>query len=121
MGAEDAPVTLVEFFDPECESCRMVYPAIKDLLKSYEGKVRLVLRYMPLHPNSVQTSQALQAAHEQGKYWDLLTVMFERQPEWADHHSPKPEKVRVYAKELGLDLKKFDLASRSEAHKTKSK
>ncbi len=119
LGSERASVTLVEFFDPECETCRMVYPAIKELLKSYEGKVRLVMRYMPLHPNSIDACLALEAAQEEDRYWDLLDVMFARQPEWADHHQPKPELVRTYAKEIGLDLKKFDLAVRKEEYRSK--
>ncbi|MFS8328883.1 thioredoxin domain-containing protein, partial [Vreelandella titanicae] len=26
LGREDAPVTIVEFFDPACEACRAFYP-----------------------------------------------------------------------------------------------
>lgn len=119
LGSPEAPVTLVEFFDPECETCRMVYPAIKDLLKSNPDKIRLVLRYMPLHPNSISASLALEAAQEQGRYWDLLDVMFERQPDWANHHEPKPELVRTYAREIGLDMKRFDLSVQKEEYKSK--
>ena len=42
MGPDDAPVTLVEFLDPECESCRAFYPFVKNLMKKYEGKIKLV-------------------------------------------------------------------------------
>src|SRR5688572_29803931 len=53
LGPANAKVTVVEFLDPECESCRAIYPMVKHLLQEYEGSVRLVVRYMPLHPNSV--------------------------------------------------------------------
>ncbi|MBC7754791.1 MAG: thioredoxin domain-containing protein, partial [Moraxellaceae bacterium] len=45
-GPLDAKVTIVEFFDPECESCAAVAPLIKNEMKYYEGKVRWVFRYM---------------------------------------------------------------------------
>jgi protein-disulfide isomerase len=119
LGPVSAKVTLVEFFDPECETCRAIYPGIKDLIKYYEGQVRLVVRYMPFHPNSHKAATALEAAAEQGRFWELLTVMFERQPEWADHHTPKPELVTLYAKELGLNMEKFKVSSAKPEHRNR--
>jgi protein-disulfide isomerase len=119
MGPVDAKVTLVEFFDPECETCRAVYPGIKAVLQAYDGKLRLVMRYMPFHKNSVRAVAALEAASEQGRFWELLGVMFEKQPEWADHHAPKPELVPGYAKALGLDMKKFNASIAKAEHRTR--
>lgn len=107
LGPDSAPVTLVEFFDPECEACRAVHPHIKELFQRYRGKVRLVLRYMPLHGNSVYAATALEAAGEQGLYWELLDSLFENQPAWGDHHAPKPELIPGYAAAVGLDMERF--------------
>lgn len=104
MGAEAAAVTIVEFFDPECESCRAFYPAVKQLLKTYDGKVQLVLRYMPLHKNSSHAAAMLEATRRQGKYWEALDLLLEKQPEWASHHAPRPELIPGYLKTLGLDV-----------------
>ena len=52
LGPGDAPVTIVEFFDPACETCRDFYPIVKNLMKQYPKEVRLVLRYAPLHAGS---------------------------------------------------------------------
>ena len=38
LGSADAPVTIVEFLDPECESCAAFNPIVKKVLKEYEGK-----------------------------------------------------------------------------------
>ena len=67
LGAADAKVTLVEFVDPECESCAAFGPVIKKLVNEYDGKLRFVLRYMPLHPNSVPAGNFIEAAGEEGK------------------------------------------------------
>jgi len=108
LGPANARVTIVEFVDPECESCRAMYPVVKGLMSQYPADVRLVLRYMPLHGNSVYAAGALEAAREQGRFWEMLEIMFERQPEWGNHHHPRPELIPGYAREIGLDMDAFD-------------
>lgn len=117
LGPADAPVTLVEFLDPECESCGAFHPTVKKILKDYDGKVRLVVRYMPFHPNSVLAATVTEAAGEQGKYWEMQELLFRRQPEWGEIHGhgghaaaraarrePPPVLFERYAAELGLDV-----------------
>jgi protein-disulfide isomerase len=104
LGPKSAKVTIVEFLDPECESCRAMYPAVKHLLSQYEGRIRLVVRYMPLHPNSVYAAGMLEAAGEQGRYWEMLEILFRNQPQWGSHHHPRPELIPGYAQEIGLDI-----------------
>jgi len=117
LGAADAPVTIVEFLDPECESCRAFNPTVKKILKDYDGKVRLVVRYMPLHPNSLSAATFTEAAGEQGKYWQAQEMLFQKQPEWGTKHGPSsgaPADINAllkkYAAELGLDTNKMDSA-----------
>lgn len=118
LGPADAPVTLVEFLDPECESCRAFYPTVKQILKDYDGKVRLVVRYMTFHQNSALAAAFTEAAGEQGKYWEMQEMLFRRQPEWGErhgepHHTPSAPPVALfekYAMELGLDVDKIKSA-----------
>jgi len=115
LGAVDAPVTLVEFLDPECESCRAFSPIIKQMLKEYDGKLRFVVRYMPLHPNSRLAASFTEAAGEQGKYWEMQEIMFRRQPEWGERHGqpasapqePPAVLFERYAAEIGLDVERL--------------
>ena len=65
---------------------------------------------MPLHGNSVYAATALEAAGEQGRYWDMLDALFHYQPRWGSHHHPKPELIPVYADEIGLDMGAFETA-----------
>lgn len=104
-GAKDAKVTVVEFLDPECEACRAMHPIINRLLSEYEGKVRVVIRYMPFHGNSLLAAAALEEARELGKYDEALDKLFEKQPEWADHRNPRPELITVLLRELGIEEK----------------
>ena len=66
-GPRDAKVTIVEFLDPECEACRAMFPIVERLMGEYQGQVRLVVRYLPLHPNSALAASALEAAGEDRK------------------------------------------------------
>jgi len=114
LGPADAKVTLVEFYDPECESCAAFAPVVKKIYSDYGGKVRLVMRYMPLHKNSMTAATFLEAAGEQGKYWEAQELLFKKQPEWGERHGAPPEPnapaINVlfdkYAKELGVDMEK---------------
>ncbi|MET0645498.1 MAG: thioredoxin domain-containing protein [Pyrinomonadaceae bacterium] len=122
LGPADAPVTVVEFLDPECESCGAFHPTMKRILSDYQGKVRLVVRYMPFHPNSVLAANVTEAAGEQGKYWEMQELLFRRQPEWGEIHGhgaqPAPQVRREpagvlferYAAELGLDVERVRAA-----------
>lgn len=103
-GPANAPVTIVEFYDPECESCKAMYPIIKEALSRYEGKVRLVMRYMPLHGNSVLAAQVTEAAGEQGKYWQMQDLLFQRQQEWGEKREPQTALFEKYAGEIGVNV-----------------
>lgn len=105
LGPADAQVTLVEFLDPECESCRAFYPIVKEVMADYEGQARLVVRYIPGHANSALAAIALEAAREQddAKYWDMLELLFERQPEWGEQQVPQPQAFLEAATAVGLE------------------
>lgn len=104
LGLEDAPVTLVEFLDPECESCRAFYPYVKEILSAYPEELRLVVRYVPFHGNSEFVIRILEASRKQNQYWQTLDLLFQTQPQWGDHHNPQPEKIWEFLTALNLDL-----------------
>jgi protein-disulfide isomerase len=126
IGSADAKVTIVEFLDPECESCAAFYPTVKKLLKEYDGKTRLVARIMPLHPNSMLAATFTEFAGEQGKYWQAQELLFQKQPEWGTKHghsdAPQPDVAKLfekYAMELGLDLDKLNAAVKENRYSAK--
>ena len=116
LGPSNAQVTLVEFLDPACEACGAMHPIVKRLMKDFDGRLRLVVRYMPLHGDSAYAASLLEAARPQGKYWELMDTVFARQSEWASHHAPRPELLTGFAQGLGLDMTR--LAADAKAAET---
>ena len=106
FGPQDAPVTIVEFFDPACETCRAFYPIVKNLMAKYPNDVRLVFRYAPFHQGSDQVVKLLESSKSQGKYQAVLEAVLAAQPSWADHGQPNIENAFKAAEQAGLDLSK---------------
>lgn len=104
FGPQAAPVTIVEFFDPACETCRAFYPLVKDLMAKYPQDVKLVIRYAPFHQGSDQVVKLLESAKIQGKYQTVLEAVLAAQPAWADHGQPNIENAFKVAEQAGLDL-----------------
>ena len=104
IGNKDAPVTLVEFFDPACETCRAMYPIVKKIMAEHGDRLRLVLRYAPFHKGSDEAVRILEMARKQGVYLPVLEAMLDAQPEWADHHRPDIAKAWAAAASAGLDV-----------------
>lgn len=106
-GSPDAKVFLIEFLDPECESCRAAYPHVKQLIKDFEGKVQLIVRYAPFHGNSKEAIRALEASKAQGKYWEAMEHLFKTQPRWGSHHNPRIDLIYEFLSDVGVDVVKL--------------
>lgn len=102
IGPEDAPVTIVEFFDPSCEGCRAMYPYVKQIMAAYPDRVRLVLRYVLFHKGSEEAVRILETAREQGVYKPVLDAVLKAQPQW--HDDPNVAAAWEAAKAAGLDV-----------------
>ena len=118
-GPADAKVTLVEFLDPECEACRAIHPIVNDLKTKYSERFQLVVRYMPLHGNSVLAASAAEAAGEQGRYWEYLDVLYRAQSEWGEQQTPQRTRFLEYARVLNLDLAVFEKSLDDPKHAAK--
>jgi protein-disulfide isomerase len=107
-GGDKAKVTIVEFFDPACGTCSQFYPLINNLIKKYQGKVNVVMRYAPLHQGSEDVVKMLEAAHLQGKFWPALELLFANQQRWVEHHVSNPSSALAGLKTLELDHEQLD-------------
>ena len=103
-GAEEAPVTLVEYGDFECPHCKNASGAVKMLLARFDGKVRLVFRNFPLveiHEQALQAAVAAECAAAQGRFWQMHDLLFEKQPRLG------VVDLLSYARSLRLDMNRF--------------
>lgn len=114
IGDPNAKVTIVEFFDPACETCKAFHPFVKQIMAANPGRIKLVLRYLPLHKGSDYVAKFLEASRNQNKFWETLEVIYETQPTWASHHNPQPQKLWSLLQGSGLNLSKNreDMAQR---------
>jgi protein-disulfide isomerase len=106
-GPADARVTIVEFLDPACGTCRDFYPLMKQFIDQYPGKVKVMVRYAPLHPGSEQVVKMLEAAHRQGKFWQALELLFSSQDRWVINHVSQPMRARTELNSLDMDQEKL--------------
>jgi protein-disulfide isomerase len=103
-GPANAPITIVAFSDYECPYCSVGEKSISEVLAAYPEKVRLFFRDypLPIHPEAPKAAEAAHCAEDQGKYWQMHDKLF------ANQKALKIENLKGYAKELGLDVAKFD-------------
>ena len=104
LGRKDAPVTIVEFFDPACEACRAFHPIVKQILADNPDDVRVVMRYTPFHGEGSELAiKVLEAARLQDVFVPVLEALLENQPAWASHGAPAAERIMEIAGAAGLD------------------
>jgi protein-disulfide isomerase len=111
VGRKDAKVTVVEFSDFQCPFCSRAVPAVKELQREFPGEVRVVWKHFPLpfHPNAMPAAIAAEAARQQGKFWEMHDRLFASQQALSDGA------YAAAAKELGLDLGRFEAARKDPA------
>jgi protein-disulfide isomerase len=111
LGSPSAPVTLVEYVDMQCPYCaafaKEVLPTlVRDSVRA--GTVKLIVRPLAfIGPDSVRGRNAVVAAGRQGKFFNLMELLYFNQgvenTGWLSESM-----VRRAAAAVGLDLTQFD-------------
>jgi len=104
LGRADAPVQIVEFFDPACGTCAQFYPLVKKIVTENRDDIRLTVRYAPFHPGSDQVVKVIEASRKQGKFWPAVEALLASQPGWVQNHRANPELIWPYLERAGLDV-----------------
>ncbi len=104
IGDANAPVHIVEFLDPACETCALFYPMVKQWLQEVPGQLRLSVRHVAFHSGSEHAIRALEASRAQGKYWETLEALLAAQNQWTRNHRVLPDQIEPAIAGVGLDM-----------------
>lgn len=113
LGNVQAPVHIVEFLDPACETCAAFYPLVKQVMARHPDRIRLTIRYAPFHRGSADVVRILEASRLQGRYWETLETLLRRQADWTRNHTAHPELALQAVSGTGLDLQRLQADMRS--------
>jgi protein-disulfide isomerase len=100
-GPANAPVTIILFQDLMCKYCGTVLGTIDQLWDEYPGKLRLVIKQLPVHKEARLAAEASFAADAQGKFWEMHDLMIAHQDDLSR------EALLEYGKQAGLDVGKL--------------
>lgn len=114
-GSENAVVTLIEYADFECPACANIAPVISAAEQQFGDDFRVVFRHFPLtniHPNANAAHRAAEAAANQGRFFEMHDLLYERQQSWAAATSGLSTTQAIglfesYAEELELDMEQY--------------
>lgn len=107
-GNPEAAVTIVEYSDLQCPTCAYFNPIVNRIIEDYGDEVFFAYRHFPLsiHKNAQTSARAAEAAGKQGKFFDMVNVLFAKQNEWGILPNPQ-NAFESYAESLGIDTAQF--------------
>jgi protein-disulfide isomerase len=97
---------VIEYADLECPYCAKAHLILREL------PIRRVFRHFPVvskHPRARALAAAAEAAGLQGRFWEMHDSLLTDQGHLDDPH------LWQRARELGLDLERFEADRRSDA------
>src|SRR5262249_51968949 len=110
MGKANAPITVVEYASMTCGHCANFHNKVLGPLKEKyidTGKVRLIMREFPLDPLAAAASMLTRCAGGE-KTFPLISVLFEKQEEWAFVRTNPKDELLKFAKQAGFTQESFD-------------
>jgi protein-disulfide isomerase len=107
-GETKAPVTLEEFGDFQCPACGTVAAMLGAIEAEYGSKLRVVFWNFPLamHKHGRESALAAEAASQQGKFWQMHDLLYEKQSAWSTLDDVRPL-FEQFATQLQLDVERF--------------
>jgi protein-disulfide isomerase len=104
IGSANAPITITSYIDYESATCAKLNNTLNDLLKAYEGKIRLNFRHFPManiHQKAMKAAEAAVAAAQENLFWPMHNLLFRNQKKLGTIS------LKQYGKEAGVENKRF--------------
>lgn len=109
-GATNPKVTLIEYGDFQCPACAVYEDVVQKIQADFKDTLVFSYRHFPLtqiHQNALLSAKSAEASGRQQKFWEMHDLLYKNQKEWETSPVAKDTFIR-YAKELGLDIVKFE-------------
>lgn len=100
IGEPGASVTVIEYFDPNCPHCATIHPIMMDVARAKLDKALFVFKPFVLWNHSIAQSEALYAAAQEGKFFQMLEHQYAIQQPRTGLGEPQ---LRAIAQEIGMD------------------
>ena len=118
-GTEGAPITIVEYSDFQCPYCKRGHETMLEVLKNYQGKVKVIFKDMPIeriHPLARPGSDMYEAIalQDKAKATKFKDYVFDNQDELSKKGSKFYEEV---AKKVGANVSKAIADSKGDVVK----
>jgi predicted DsbA family dithiol-disulfide isomerase len=125
QGEEGALVSIDMYTDFECSTCLKKERQALQAYYDFPGKIRLACHHFPGSENSIKIAEALEAAGEQGRFWemhdrliddipcDIAVLIAAVESTVTDIREFTIAHLVSEAAELGLDMEKFNKALES--------
>jgi protein-disulfide isomerase len=99
LGPDDAPVTIIEFYDYACTNCKRFHDEVfRQVIDEYGDEVRFVMRDAPLLSDaSVEAANAAGCALEQDAFWEYHDLLFENQGAFST------DDMIAYGEQVGIE------------------
>jgi protein-disulfide isomerase len=110
-GNPAAPITIIEFGDFGCSACgQFIRETFPQFNREFIATGRVRWKFVPFilgsFPNSGAATRAAECAAEQDAFWSMHDLLYANQKEWTRLSSPFAQ-IEKYARQLGLDLRRF--------------
>ena len=108
MKNPDGVVTLVEFGDLDCPTCKHLYPQIEQMVDNSHGRIRFIFHHFPLykkpdHPGALVGAAVSEIAAETGKFWEYLDTVYGNGDADPAAPPPGPDDMLNFGQHIGLD------------------
>jgi len=103
-GGALAKVTIIEYSDFTCSSCKNFQSDLAALEKFYGNQIKIVFKGYPItiNPENRPSLNAAYCASEQGKFWEFKDLLF------ANNLNLNKQKYIELANSLGLDMSAYN-------------